>query len=106
MELTFNHLLRSFSNAEASLQFRDVFVPTGCWGEKKRKRGAGGSWACAWDRKGKERHASKPFPPSHSSFHSSAYPAGPFAEEEALRQCWAGRFVSCAMALPCEGVRT
>ena len=68
MEPTFNHLVRAFSNAKASLQFRDLFVPTGCWGEKKCKRGGGGDWACAWDRKGKERHARKPFPPSHSSF--------------------------------------
>lgn len=30
-------ITRAFSNAEASLQFRDLFVPTGCWGEKKCK---------------------------------------------------------------------
>lgn len=64
-------ITRAFSNAEASLQFRDLFVPTGCWGEKKCKGEGGGgglgNWACAWDRKGKERHARKTFPPSHSS---------------------------------------
>ena len=42
MEPTFNHLLRAFSNAEASLHFRDLFVPTGCWGEKKCKVVVGG----------------------------------------------------------------
>ena len=41
MEPTFNHLLGAFSNAEASLQFRDLFVPTGCWGENKCKGGGG-----------------------------------------------------------------
>lgn len=34
-------ITRAFSNAEASLQFRDLFVPTGCWGEKKCKGGGG-----------------------------------------------------------------
>ena len=46
MEPTFNHLVRAFSNAKASLQFRDLFVPTGCWGEKKCKRGGGGLGVC------------------------------------------------------------
>ena len=35
-------ITRAFSNTEASLQFRDLFVPTGCWGEKKCKVGWGG----------------------------------------------------------------
>lgn len=39
-------ITRAFSNAEASLQFRDLFVPTGCWGEKKCKgEGEGGGGA-------------------------------------------------------------
>lgn len=38
-------ITRAFSNGEASLQFRDLFVPTGCWGEKKCKgEGGGGGW--------------------------------------------------------------
>lgn len=35
-------ITRAFSNAEASPQFRDLFVPTGCWGEKKCKGEGGG----------------------------------------------------------------
>ena len=54
MEPTFNHLVRAFSNAKASLQFRDLFVPTGCWGEKKCKRGGGGSGRVRGTEKGKK----------------------------------------------------
>lgn len=68
MEPTFNHLVRAFSNTKTCLQFRDLFIPTGCWGEKKCKGAGGGGLGVCVGQKGKERHARKTFPPSHSSF--------------------------------------
>ena len=64
MELTFNHLLRAFSNVEASFQCRDLFVPKGCW---ERKTKAGGELGVCMGQK-KERKTCDEAVSSFSSF--------------------------------------